>query len=54
MAQTKRTTTKANTPKATTPKSTTVKMYNQLMDIYADVHVNEVDNYRKGGYEEAK
>jgi len=49
MAQTKRTTTKAKPA-----KPTTVKMYNPFRDIYADVHVDEVENYRKGDFQEVK
>ena len=54
MAQTKRTTSKPKTTRAQTPKLTTVKMYNQFKDIYADVHVDEVENYRKGDFVEVK
>lgn len=41
---------KPKTTKTTKPK--TVKMYNSQHDITADVHPDEVENYRKGGYQE--
>lgn len=51
MIKTKKT--PADKPKTTrTTKPKTVKMYNSEQDRFADVHPDEVENYRKGGYQE--
>jgi len=55
MAYTKKTTSKTKATKsAPAPKQTTVKMYCQEKDLHADVHPLEVENYRKGGFQEVK
>ncbi len=45
--------TPAAKPKTTQPtKPKTVKMYNAQKNIFANVHPDEIENYRKGGYQE--
>jgi len=50
----KTSTTKTTRTTTRKPKQTTVKMYNSFLDLHADVHPLEVENYRKGGYQEVK